>query len=141
MRIYEYILKGKPMACPRPRSTRQGKIYMPKEYNKHKKAITADLISQFVIQGHSKIVDPVQVEIVFIYPRPKYLGGDDLRLKDTKPDIDNIIKTVLDGITNAGIWTDDNIVVGLNCTKYYGPRDFIGQTEIKISWPWEVRHD
>lgn len=36
-----------------------------------------------------------------------------------KPDLDNVVKAVLDGITLSGLWDDDSIVVSINATKKY----------------------
>ena len=141
MRTYDYVLLGKPMACPRPRATRQGRIYMPKEYTAHKKAITEDLTRQFLLQNHTQITEAAHIEIVFVYPRPKSLKGDGLQIKTTKPDLDNIIKTILDAITGAKIWRDDNLVTSINAIKYYGPKGFKGQTEIVIKFPWVGDHE
>ena len=141
MRVYQYIIKGKPMACPRPRATRQGRVYMPKEYNRHKK----NLILQFIIQGglqcSTKITEAAHVDITFVYPRPKYLKGEELQVKTTKPDIDNLVKTILDALTGAAVWSDDNLVVSLSCSKFYGPPDYAGQTEIKITSPWRSTNE
>lgn len=139
MRVYQYIIKGKPMACPRPRATRQGRVYMPKEYNQHKRG----LVLQFINQSgeYIQITEPAHVEITFIYPRPKYLKGEILKVKMTKPDLDNLVKTILDALTGAAVWTDDNLVVSLSCSKFYGPPNHVGQTEITITSPWRSTNE
>jgi len=69
---------------------------------------------------------PVSVEVVFRMPRPKSHYRADGRLKETaplwtwkRPDIDKLLRAVLDGMTDAGVWTDDSQVVGVQAAKYY----------------------
>jgi Holliday junction resolvase RusA-like endonuclease len=143
MPTYHYIIKGDPVACPRPRFTRQGRLYYPKKYNDFKKTAAAELLLQFQLQTHEKIIDQCEVEIVIITKRPQAQkkNKDKLIPKATKPDLDNYIKSVLDAITSAGIWKDDNLVCSIKAAKYYGPVGFVGQTEIKILVPYEGSHE
>ena len=143
MPIYQYIIKGDPVACPRPRFTRQGRLYYPKKYNQYKKAATAGLLYQYNIQNHERIEEPCEIEILIITPRPKSLKKNkgELVPKATKPDLDNYVKSVLDAITGAGIWKDDNLVCSIKAAKYYGAAGFAGQVEIKISVPYGGDHE
>ena len=88
------------------------------------------------LQGLSTIHESTKITMIFIYPRPKAMKGETLVIKDTKPDIDNLVKTVMDALTGATIINDDNIITSINATKYYGPRDYAGQTEITIETPY-----
>ncbi len=38
-----------------------------------------------------------------------------------KPDVDNLAKLILDAMTKAGYWLDDNQVCDLRVTKYNSP--------------------
>lgn len=49
-----------------------------------------------------------------------------------KPDLDNLIKGVKDGITKAGFWRDDCYVTLGTIEKYYAAVDEQPHTEIKI---------
>lgn len=40
--------------------------------------------------------------------------------KNSKPDIDNIAKSVLDGISRSGLWNDDAQVRNVNAMKFWG---------------------
>jgi len=73
------------------------------------------------------IEGPVEVMLHFSLPRPRshYRAGKFSHLlKDSAPedhqsrcDIDNISKVVLDKITRAGIWNDDCQVIQLTASK------------------------
>lgn len=73
--------------------------------------------------------DPLRVHCMFVFSRPKsHMGSGKFgwRLKNTspryhtaKPDIDNLYKTVLDGLTQAGVFTDDALVIGGTVSKRY----------------------
>jgi len=39
-----------------------------------------------------------------------------------KPDLDNYVKQILDGMTRCGYWTDDNLVCEIIAKKYYSEK-------------------
>jgi len=72
------------------------------------------------------ILCPVHVELVFVFPRPKaHLGAaHELKpkapmVKTTRPDVDKLIRAVLDACTDAGLWPDDALVVSVYAKKLY----------------------
>lgn len=60
---------------------------------------------------------PFQVTIQFRLPRPKARKRDMLVI--TKPDIDNLIKSTTDALTDCGVWRDDSLVVSVSANKIY----------------------
>lgn len=61
----------------------------------------------------------VGVTIFFYLPRPKSLPKKN-HFHVKKPDLDKLIRSTLDGITDAAsIWFDDSQVVVLNVQKHY----------------------
>lgn len=76
---------------------------------------------------------PVTVEIDFAFPRPKahYGSGRNIdRLKATAPfwhtkhpDLDKLIRSILDALTEAGVVTDDGQVCRVLATKRYTTTD------------------
>ena len=48
-------------------------------------------------------------------------GLSEVEPRITKPDVDNLAKLILDAMTKAGYWHDDNQVCDLRITKYDGP--------------------
>ena len=71
----------------------------------------------------------VTVTITFLLPRPKhhfgtrqgqpYLKPTAPTYVITKPDIDKLARSTLDGLTDSGVLSDDNIVAVLTAKKRY----------------------
>ena len=59
--------------------------------------------------NHIVIDQPCALKITAYLRRPKKPKYKDH--PGSRPDIDNYIKAAMDGITRAGIWTDDSLVV------------------------------
>jgi Holliday junction resolvase RusA-like endonuclease len=68
---------------------------------------------------HEKIVDsPVDIQITFWLKKPKSVKR---WLPWVKPDLDKLIRAVLDAITESGeVWVDDAQVVSIKARKGYG---------------------
>lgn len=74
---------------------------------------------------------PVRVFIAFFFPFPKsHRGAKIATAKITRPDLDNMVKTVLDGLTEAGCWADDSQVSSLEICKRY---DISPRTIVQVS--------
>lgn len=79
---------------------------------------------------------PLRVEMRFYMPVPKgtskknmeLMYSDDIK-PDKRPDIDNLAKSVLDGL-NGIAYVDDKQIVSLNCSKHYGA---LPRTEVTIT--------
>ena len=83
-------------------------------------------VSQAALGSDYELTDrPVMVQITFMFSRPKshYNSKGELKktapfYKSTKPDLDKLCRSTLDGITNVLI-KDDSQVVNLICCKVY----------------------
>lgn len=54
-----------------------------------------------------KFTDAVRVDVVFYMPRPKTVS----RLRPTvPPDVDKLLRSTFDALTQAGVWSDDALV-------------------------------
>jgi Holliday junction resolvase RusA-like endonuclease len=118
------VINLEPMAAPRPRAVSihgRTRSYMPKKYTVWKSQAIQQVKAQYAGQP---IDQQVHVEITSIHERPKRLfrKKDSINriYKPTKPDIDNIAKSVLDVLQDASVIKNDAIVVGLSVFKYYG---------------------
>jgi Holliday junction resolvase RusA-like endonuclease len=61
------------------------------------------------------------LSICVALPTPKSLRGSKRRHAVKRPDLDNYIKFVLDVLTRASYWEDDNQIVEIYATKQYVP--------------------
>ena len=77
--------------------------------------------------GH-KLEGPVAVDLTFRLPRPKTITPAKRPLPHVKPDIDKLARTVLDALTDSGVWGDDAQVVELGLSKAYADHAPAGVT-------------
>lgn len=70
------------------------------------------------------ITDPVTVSVLFYLPRPKTATRRILE-PAKKPDLDKLVRAILDAFTDAGVWVDDSQVVAVTARKAFagGARD------------------
>ena len=122
MTPFSCFIPGMPLAQGRPRFARKGKFvvaYDPKESRAYKKYAAG--VIQLVMREKSQrpFTETVQVDLLFIFPRPKGKKYQAQDFKVSKPDLDNLIKMSLDAGTVAGLWQDDNIIAKLSAEKRY----------------------
>jgi len=123
----------KAVAKGRPRMTKTGRVYTPKKTKSWEQSVA--IVARSAYSG-KPLEKPLHVTIDFVLARPKRL----MRKKDDpgliwcekKPDIDNLIKGVLDGINNSGLWRDDALVVKLSSSKQYSEKDGLPRVEVVI---------
>jgi Holliday junction resolvase RusA-like endonuclease len=85
--------------------------------------------TQRVMDGREPLDVALHVVITFAVPRPKShyrTGRNAALLKESapydpagQPDLDKLVRAVLDGVTAGGAWTDDSLVVRLGAQKLY----------------------
>lgn len=108
------------MGSPRPRFRKlRGFVqtYMPTHYTKHK-----EFIAEQMPQLESD--NQIRLTVKFYFPPLKSWSrkktGDMLwKFKRTKPDLDNLLKTVLDA-GNGKVWNDDNQIIEIRTLKKFG---------------------
>lgn len=124
----------RPQGSKRPfRNQHSGKIAMV-ESSKHVKTWRDDIRGTLIdrLPAAAPLTCAVSVRLVFTMPRPKghYRTGRNAHvLRPTapmrpigKPDLDKLIRAVLDAIGSAGVWVDDSQVTRLiDPEKRYGP--------------------
>lgn len=71
--------------------------------------------------GTPPIGTPVAVTVIFRFPMPASRTKKDRALgwlwKPTTPDLDKVLRSTFDGLTDGGIITDDRIIVSVVATK------------------------
>jgi crossover junction endodeoxyribonuclease RusA len=72
--------------------------------------------------GQMPFTGPLLVIICFYLPRPKSTPRR-VVWPIKRPDLDKLVRAVLDGITTGGGWEDDAQVIELNTSKSYATDD------------------
>ena len=114
---------GEPKGKQRPRFTRTGRTYTPKET-----AVYENLVRLSCIQENKdvKLSGALQADITAYFGVPASVSKKkrEAMLADEipcakKPDTDNLAKTILDAL-NSVAYDDDRQVIRLTVTKKYG---------------------
>lgn len=124
----DFIVDGKPQGKQRPRFSRISKtVYTPTKTAKYEKQI-----AKAYTESGGKCIPAdcyVSVSVSAFFPIPKSYSKKkredclERRLRpDKKPDMDNILKVVLDAL-NRVAYVDDKQVVELIGRKYYTESD------------------
>lgn len=132
------VVEGKPLPQKRHRHGR-GRVYDPSRMDKRDflaKAMNylADKPKYHAwVKKWADESDYIAVVISFVMPIPKSMSKKVIDARpfvrhNKKPDIDNLLKFVLDSF-NGYFWPDDNMVASATVEKYYGA---IPQTKITI---------
>jgi Holliday junction resolvase RusA-like endonuclease len=109
-------IDGVAVPCLRPRHSRNGHTYDPGRSRDFKEFVAA----QVIMQKPPMLEGPLSVSLAFYKPRPKSRTKKH-KYPDTKPDLDNLVKNILDGVTQSGrVWRDDAQICMLTAVKHYG---------------------
>lgn len=125
--MIRFTIPGEPVGKGRPRAVRSGNG-RPRMYTPPKTAQYEALVRQsykFSFPGEKPLTGALALEIRAYMPIPeswtqgkkaKALCGE---IKPAKrPDLDNIIKAVSDGL-NGAAWEDDNQIIWIKAAKEY----------------------
>jgi Holliday junction resolvase RusA-like endonuclease len=100
-----------PVPAPRPRFTKTGIAFMPREYSTHAGECQREFFQQST--ATEPFTGPCAVLVECASPRPKTT-----KLPAPRGDVDNFAKTYLDAITKTQrFWKDDTQVIALAVSK------------------------
>ena len=132
----KFTVWGEPVAQGRPRaSTVNGyvRMYDPKksrEFKQYVRLVASQHRPQELLTGPLKMkVKVFRPTLKSFSKKKKKQAEEGLLRPTTKPDVDNYIKSVFDGL-NKVIWKDDSQVVDLQVSKFYSENPRI-EVEIK----------
>ena len=120
---FTFAVRGPPVAKARPRVLRSGQVYTPAKsvaYERH-----VQLAATLAMRGHARLSGAVRATLRFDLPIPRSwparkraaaIAGE--IVPTGKPDLDNLLKSVLDGIRTIVIG-DDAVIVDVRATKRY----------------------
>jgi len=106
--------------CDPPKSTAQQRQFFRKGTTltpaaKKAKATWLAIVEQY------KPDKPLRGALSVIITITWYHKKKGVEPRTTRPDLDNVAKLLLDAMTKAGYWNDDNQVYDLRLTKFNGP--------------------
>ena len=110
------VIHGKPAPQPRVRAYRRGEhagVYTPSTADAWKGQV---MLAASLYRGQFT-TGPLRLEVEFFLPRSKAHKHDDYVA--VKPDLDNLLKSTMDALSNAGVWRDDAQVAAVVMSKRY----------------------
>ena len=119
-----FTVNGTPIPTKRPRLGKYGNMYVPGAKKNHRaiqKQVKEQVdMTQFeIISGEIHLFMDVFVEIPLGFSKTdKLLAEEGLIKPTTLPDLDNYLKTYMDGL-NKFIWLDDGQVTETHLRKFY----------------------
>lgn len=135
--VVQFTVPGPPVAKGRPRAFSRGRgiaLRTPKKTERYEGKVASFARSAFegeVMSGG------VAVVMEFVLPRPKRIPKRTPgRLPaPVKPDLDNLVKAVLDGVEKAGAFeVGDGQVVSIMTSKWYAALGEEPCVEVQFSW-------
>lgn len=125
--MIDMVFYGKPVSKGRPRFGRTGSgtpiTYTPKKTKDYERDLAS--LAQVAMHGKVPTEEPVRVQIDVFFSHKTKTGWH-----ISRPDLDNIIKIVLDGL-NGIVFKDDACVVQIVASKKYDDKDE-ERVEIKV---------
>jgi len=123
--IYQIFVEGTPKPQPRPRMALNGHVYNPHSADEWKESIKiAFKINRFAI---NQITEPIRLKVIFFLPKPKAMKVKQEFIPHAKkPDLDNLLKAVMDAMTEVGVWQDDSLVHATEASKWYACKEKTG---------------
>jgi Holliday junction resolvase RusA-like endonuclease len=97
-----------------------------------RKEITTAALAIIQDEDWETVADPVSLEVVFYLERPATIPQHKRPWPIKPPDLDKLVRGVCDGLTDAGVWLDDDQVVNVVAWKCYADTREPGAT-IKIT--------
>lgn len=133
MNVLTFEIPGDVQAQQRPRVTRNG-TFDPKESKDYKsfvRLVAAEHAPETLITEDIKLSIDVYRKIPKSFSKKKHQQAVDGVLRPTtKPDIDNLVKGIKDGLSKV-LWHDDSQVTELVARKLYSDNP---RAEVTIEW-------
>ncbi|WP_029688054.1 RusA family crossover junction endodeoxyribonuclease [Thermoanaerobacter sp. A7A] len=124
-------IPGKPFGKQRPRVTKAGIAYTPKETVNYENFIKLLYMQKYKKYKDLKLEGPIKMTITAVYKIPKSASKKDkeLMLRNVirptkKPDMDNIAKAIADAL-NGLAYEDDKQIVEMYISKIYAEDEFV----------------
>lgn len=137
MNEIKFTIPGDVQAQQRPRFSRHGngvRTYDAKPSRDYKRYVS-EIARQFAAE---ELIDSAIELHIDIYRKIQQQGSKQLKqdkqdgiVRPTvKPDVENYVKGIMDGLTGV-LWVDDSLVVTLSARKFYGDEP---RAEVTVRW-------
>ena len=138
--IIKFTIPGEPVSKGRPRFTRTGFAYTDKRTAKFENLVRLAYSETYPDRIPSDAPVSLSVDAYFSIPKSwskkkKADAADNILRKTTKPDLDNVVKSVSDGL-NGVAWRDDAQICMLNSWKGFSENP---RTEVEIDFQEESK--
>ncbi len=121
--LYEFNIPISPIAKGRPRfDSRTRRSYTPEKTRSAETNLKFFLARQW--GSKPPLEGPLELAIVLSYIRPKSVTEKKRPFLITRPDLDNLAKTIMDS-GNKLIWRDDSLIFSLRVLKQYADTESI----------------
>ena len=97
-----------------------------------RKAVTSTAVAIMEDEGWETCTDPVTLEVIFYLERPATISREKRPWPIKPPDLDKLIRSVADSLSDAGVWGDDDQVVHVIAWKVYADTRDPGAT-VKVT--------
>ena len=135
-----FVLPGAPVPKGRPRMTKRGHVFTPKKTVSYEQSIAlAAQAAKSKLGGGLLFDGPVMVTVHCHFAMPKswsrkrkeqMLYEPHIQL----PDLDNLVKAVLDGLNHTfNVWNDDKQVAAVKATKHWAESSSVLVTVEKLT--------
>lgn len=123
--MISFTMNLDPVAWERVDRGRYGQAYVPKKTAEYEECV--GYYGRKIHKGEP-LKGPLKVTLNFVLVRPK---RPKFELPAVRPDLDNYVKAVTDGL-NKIIWNDDAQIVLLIASKIYDRKVRRGRVEVQI---------
>jgi Holliday junction resolvase RusA-like endonuclease len=135
----EFRVEGDPVGKGRPKFTRSGHTYTPEKTRLYEKKVKQAAWAAMAKQKLTPATRRVSVILACYFAVPKSwskrktLEAQCGLIIPSRPDIDNLAKSILDG-GNEILWTDDSVVWHLAAFKAYCDEEQEPHVRVKVQW-------
>lgn len=136
--MWRVVIPGQPAAQARPRFA-NGRAYRAGRSVQWETAASFVMLERWEAEfpPGAKTHGPVSAEMIFVFKRPGRIIWKTRQMPraphDRKPDLDNCVKSLNDGIPQA-IVSDDSRITRIVASKWYASGDETPHVELVLRW-------